>query len=111
VSNRDLHICGSRVEESLDVPLLSRRLRREYVWNFCSVPHGMPRPPNVSLSKRCTRRLVQLKYLNNLVEQDHRFIKRLTKLGLGFFSLETSWRTLQGYEVMHMMSAPGRARW
>ena len=47
--------------------------------------------------------LRQVKYLNNLVEQDHRFIKRLVKPGLGFFSFETAWRTLQGYEVMHMM--------
>jgi len=37
--------------------------------------------------------LRQSKYLNNLVEQDHRFIKRLVKLGMGFFSLETAWRT------------------
>ncbi len=47
--------------------------------------------------------LRQVKYLNNLVEQDHRFIKRLVKPGLGFFSFETAWRTLQGYEVMHMI--------
>ncbi len=47
--------------------------------------------------------LRQVKYLNNIVEQDHRFIKRLVKPGLGFFSFETAWRTLQGYEAMHMM--------
>jgi transposase, IS6 family len=47
--------------------------------------------------------LRQIKYLNNLIEQDHRFIKRLVKPGLGFGSFETAWRTLQGYEVMHMM--------
>jgi transposase, IS6 family len=47
--------------------------------------------------------LRQVKYLNNLVEQDHRFIKRLTKPGMGFFSFETAWRTLQGYEVMNMI--------
>jgi IS6 family transposase len=47
--------------------------------------------------------LRQSKYLNNLVEQDHRFIKRLVKLGMGFFSFETAWRTLQGYEAMHML--------
>jgi len=34
--------------------------------------------------------------LNNLIAQDHRFIKRLTKPGMGFFSLETAWRTFQG---------------
>ena len=47
--------------------------------------------------------LRQVKYLNNLVEQDHRFIKRLTKPGMGFFSVETAGRTLQGYEVMNML--------
>lgn len=47
--------------------------------------------------------LRQVKYLNNLVEQDHRFIKRLVKPGMGFFSFETARRTLQGYEVMHML--------
>ena len=45
--------------------------------------------------------LRQVKYLNNLVEQDHRFIKRLMKPGMGFFSFETAWRTLQGYEAMN----------
>jgi IS6 family transposase len=47
--------------------------------------------------------LRQVKYLNNLIEQDHRFIKRLVKPGMGFFSVETAGRTLQGYEVMHMI--------
>ncbi len=40
--------------------------------------------------------LRQVKYLNNLIEQDHRFIKRLVKPGMGFFSFESAWRTLQG---------------
>jgi transposase-like protein len=39
----------------------------------------------------------------NIVEQDHRFIKRRVKPGLGFFSPETAWNTLQGYEVMNMV--------
>jgi transposase, IS6 family len=47
--------------------------------------------------------LRQSKYLNNLVEQDHRFIKRLVKLRMGFFSFEIAWRTLQGYETMNML--------
>ena len=44
-----------------------------------------------------------MKYLNNRVEQDHRFMKRLTKPGMGFFSFETAERTLQGFEIMHML--------
>jgi transposase, IS6 family len=54
-----------------------------------------------TLPEACELR--QVKYLNNLVEQDHRFIKRLVKPGLGFFSFETAWRTLQGYEAMNMI--------
>jgi IS6 family transposase len=47
--------------------------------------------------------LRQVKYLNNLIEQDHRFIKRLTKPGMGFFSFETAWRTVQGFESMNIL--------
>ena len=47
--------------------------------------------------------LRQVKYLNNLIEQDHRFIKRLTKPGMSFFTFETAWRTLQGFEIMNML--------
>jgi len=47
--------------------------------------------------------LRQVKYLNNLIEQDHRFIKRVVKPGREFFSFETAGRTLQGCERMHMV--------
>jgi transposase-like protein len=45
----------------------------------------------------------QVKYLTTIVEQDHRFIKGRVKAGLGFFSFETAWNTLQGYESMNMV--------
>jgi len=48
-------------------------------------------------------RLRQRKYLNNIVEQDHRRIKRLVRPGLGFGSLRTARRTLAGYEAMAMI--------
>lgn len=47
--------------------------------------------------------LRQVKYLNNLIEQDHRFIKRRTRPGLGFFSFGTAQQTLSGYETMNMI--------
>ncbi len=47
--------------------------------------------------------LRQVKYLKNLVEQDHRFMKRLVKPGMGFFSGESACKTLQGYECMNMI--------
>jgi len=48
-------------------------------------------------------RLRQCKYLNNIVEQDHRRIKRLVRPGLGFASVRTARRTLAGYEAMAMI--------
>ncbi len=50
-----------------------------------------------------TTELRQNKYLNNIVEQDHRFIKRLTLAGMGFRSFNTARRTLRGYEAMNMI--------
>jgi transposase, IS6 family len=37
--------------------------------------------------------LRQVNYFNNLLEPDHRFLKRLVKPGMGFFCLETAWNT------------------
>jgi transposase-like protein len=48
-------------------------------------------------------RLRQCKYLNNIVEQDHRRIKRLVRPGLAFGSLPTARATLAGYEAMAMI--------
>jgi transposase, IS6 family len=45
------------------------------------------------------RLLRQCKYLNNVVEQDHRFIKRRVNPGLGFSAFSTAQRTIQGYEA------------
>jgi transposase, IS6 family len=53
------------------------------------------------LSRRTCLR--QCKYLNNIVEQDHRRIKRLVRPGLGFGSFHTAPRTLAGFETMAMM--------
>jgi IS6 family transposase len=53
------------------------------------------------LPEHCTRRPSQ--YMNNIVEQDHRFMKRKINPGLGFGSYPTVWRTIQGYETMHMV--------
>jgi len=45
----------------------------------------------------------QVKYLNNIVEQDHRFIKKLARSMLGFKSYKTAISILSGVETMHMM--------
>ena len=50
-----------------------------------------------------TLELRQNKYLNNLVEQDHRGIKRLNNPGMGFGAFNTARRTIRGYEIMNMI--------
>ena len=47
--------------------------------------------------------LRQIKYLNNIVEQDHRSIKRIVRPMLGFQSFYTAIKTLKGIEIMHMI--------
>jgi hypothetical protein len=47
--------------------------------------------------------LRQCKFLNNLVEQDYRLVKRRVNPGLGFRAFATAQRTIQGYEAMHML--------
>ena len=45
----------------------------------------------------------QIKYLNNIVEQDHRAVKRITKPMLGFKSFWAAKAVLTGIELMHMI--------
>ena len=45
----------------------------------------------------------QKKYLNNIIEQDHRAIKRITKPMLGFRSFQAAKNILDGIELMHMI--------
>ena len=45
----------------------------------------------------------QVKYLNNVVEQDHRSVKRVTRPMLGFKSFEAAQGMLVGIELMHML--------
>ena len=50
------------------------------------------------LGRRCRCRTSP--YLNNIIEQDHRFIKKRITASLGFRSAEAAWRTVDGYEAM-----------
>ena len=47
--------------------------------------------------------IVQSKYLNNIVEQDHRFIKRITRPMLGFKAFHSAAATLAGIETANMI--------
>ncbi len=45
----------------------------------------------------------QIKYLNNIIEQDHRSIKRIVNPMLGFQSFRSASKTLKGIEAMNMV--------
>jgi transposase-like protein len=47
-------------------------------------------------------KLRRAKYLNNIIKQDHRFIKKKVRACLGYRSFDTAERTLQGVEVMNI---------
>lgn len=45
----------------------------------------------------------QIKYLNNIIEQDHRFIKRITKPMMGFKAFNSAKSTIAGIELWRML--------
>ena len=53
------------------------------------------------LADNCQHRPVQ--YLNNVLEQDHRAIKRRINASQHFRSFWCAWRTIAGYEAIHMI--------
>ena len=63
---------------------------------------------NGELGRRC--RYGRCPYLNNVVEQDHRFIKKRIAASLGFRSIQGALNTIDGYEAMHMIRK-GQVRW
>jgi transposase-like protein len=48
-------------------------------------------------------KLRRVKYLNNVVEQDHRFVKKKVRASQCFKSFHTAERTLEGIEAMLMV--------
>jgi DDE domain len=53
--------------------------------------------------------VARCKYVNNVVEQDHRFVKQRVWWAKGYGSFSSAWRTLQGIEAVNMIRK-GRAR-
>jgi transposase, IS6 family len=60
------------------------------------------------LEENCRHRPVQ--YLNNVLEQDHRAIKRRIRASQHFRSFWGAWRTIAGYEAINMIRK-GQVGW
>jgi transposase-like protein len=105
-----LHVTATLTpQERLVQPTVSAHLNTtKPTLRVINVDKNAAYPKAIADLKSCgwlpeTVELRQVKYLNNLIEQDHRFIKRLTKPGMGFFSFEIAWCTVQGFEITNML--------
>jgi IS6 family transposase len=117
-----LYRAGASTGQTIDFMLSAKRdaraAKRLFRKMLKAASHSSPRvinvdknpayPPAVEQLKEegtlpNRTQLRQCKYLNNLIEQDHRFIKRRVNPGLGFFSFKTARRTIGGYEVTNMI--------
>ena len=58
---------------------------------------------NKALAKEDEIEIRQIKYLNNIIEQDHRFIKKRTKPTLGFKKFHSAKATIMGIENIRMI--------
>ena len=87
--------------------LLTKRRQRMSAQSFLikAIEHNRkPRVINIVKSGSNSRiRIRKCKYLNNIVEQDHRFIKWRIQQGLGFKEFESARRTLSGIEIVRMI--------
>ena len=108
---------GQTIDFMLSAKRDARAVKRFFRKMLKAAPRSSPRvinvdknpayPPAVEQLKEegtlpNRTQLRQCKYLYNLIEQDHRFIKRRVNAGLGFFRFKTAGRTIRGYEAMHM---------
>jgi hypothetical protein len=81
---------------------------------YCRAPHPAYARAIADLKEsgelgvRCRCRPVA--YLNNIVEQDHRFIKKRNAASLWFRSVKGAVNTIAGYESVHMIKK-GQVRW
>jgi transposase, IS6 family len=107
-ANRDAHAAKQFLQKALRLP----GHPRPRVINV----DGNPSYPKViselnqttDLGRRCRRRPVP--YSNNILEQDHRSIKRRVRASQGFRSFDGAWRTIQGIETVYMIRE-GQVRW
>lgn len=115
--------------DTIDFLLSAKRnayaAKRFFQKALCAPGHPRPRVINVDgnpaypkvitelkqtgeLGRRCRCRPVR--FLNNIVEQDHRAVKRRVRASQGFREFRSAWRTIQGIETVNMIRK-GQVRW
>jgi len=85
---------------------LTKAIRRHYVPDVITLDGSRANAAAIArynAEHGTTITVRQARYLNNVVEQYHRAIKRVVHPMLGFKAMETAQRTLAGIELMHML--------
>jgi transposase-like protein len=122
---RAIHSAGATIDFLLSVLRDAEVAKRLFRKVMSDQSHPQPRVINTDLApiygaaiadikkeailrRRCRHRPAQ--YLNNILEQDHRAIKRRVNAQQGFREFQAARRTIQGYEAIHM-TRKGQVRW
>ena len=113
-----LYRAVDRDGQTIDFLLTAHRDKKAALRFFKKVvlAHGLPDKVTIDKSGANTAAIAALqeetghaieirqsKYLNNLVEQDHRAVKRIVRPRLGFQSFRSTRVTRSGIELMHMI--------
>ncbi len=122
-----LYRAVDKMGDTIDFMLSKKRDKKAAFQFFCKAisQHGMPEKVTMDKSGankagidkiNCLLTLIflvtgifyqiivrQIKYLNNIVEQDHRGIKKITKAMLGFKSFSSAKATITGIELHRML--------
>ncbi|MFZ6691780.1 IS6 family transposase [Undibacterium sp. SXout20W] len=113
-----LYYAGDKEGKTIDFLLTAKRDKAAAKRFFDKAMAGNGAPEKITMDKSGANKAAindinadmeramvvrQIKYLNNIVEQDHRAVKRITKPMLGFKSFQSAKSILAGIELMHMI--------
>jgi putative transposase len=96
-ARRDLAAARRFFERAIDLHGVPEKITIDKSGANTAAVHGLVADSGLPIELR------QSKYLNNLVEQDHRAIKRRARPMLGFKDFPSAARLIAGIETMHMI--------
>jgi transposase-like protein len=96
-AHRDIAAARRFFERAIDQHDVPEKITIDKSGANAAAVHGLVADSGVATELR------QSKYLNNLIEQDHRAIKRIVRPMLGFKDFDCARRLIAGIETMHMV--------
>ncbi|MBW8833366.1 MAG: IS6 family transposase [Burkholderiales bacterium] len=96
-AHRDIAAARRFFERAIDRHDVPEKITTDKSGANTAAVHGLVADSGVAIELR------QSKYLNNLIEQDHRAIKRIVRPMLGFKDFDCARKLIAGIETMHMV--------